>query len=307
MVLAPMEDVTDTVFRRVVLETGGIPDLMFTEFTNVEGVQSRGREHVIHRLKYIEEERPLIAQIWGITPEDYYNTAKYILELGYDGIDINMGCPVKKIIKKGACSALIKNPALAKEIVLAVKEGVSEKIPTSIKTRIGFNSINTEEWITFLLKECQPEALTVHGRTVKEMSSVPNHWEEIAKISLIREQYSPNTIILGNGDVMSLIEAYKKAEENNLDGIMIGRGIFHNPWLFNENLEYNTIDKNIKINLLKYHLKLWNEEWGQIKNFAMLKRFIKIYIKDFDGAKEIRTSLMEIKNLDELTKEISKL
>lgn len=186
-ILAPMEDVTDTVFRRIIQEVAR-PDVFFTEFTSTTGVQSSGQSKVIHRLKYTEKEKPIVAQVWGITPEDYYKTARMVIDLGFDGMDINMGCPVKNVIKQGACSALIKNPSLAKEIIMASKEGLQNKIPLSIKTRIGFNKIETENWCGFLLRECQPEALTVHGRTVKEESVPPAHWDEIAKVVDINKQ-----------------------------------------------------------------------------------------------------------------------
>jgi tRNA-dihydrouridine synthase len=179
-VLAPMEDVTDTVFRRVVMKAGR-PDVLYTEFTSVEGLNSQGFDKVSHRLKYDEVERPLVAQIWGITPEDYYKSAKIIVEMGFDGLDINMGCPVKKVIKLGACSALIKNPSLAKEIVLACKEGLNNQIPLSLKTRIGFNTIDMS-WPQFLIDECKPQALIIHARTVKEESKVPAHWNIIKDI-----------------------------------------------------------------------------------------------------------------------------
>jgi tRNA-dihydrouridine synthase len=188
-VLAPMEDVTDTVFRQVI-QSVSRPDVFFTEFTSTAGVQSSGQARVIHRLKYASTEKPIVAQVWGVTAEDYYKTAQMVLDLGFDGMDINMGCPVKKVIKQGACSALIKSPNLAKEIILATKEGLQDKIPLSVKTRIGFNKVETESWCGFLLKECQPEALTIHGRTVKEESTPPAHWDEIAKVVHINRQIS---------------------------------------------------------------------------------------------------------------------
>lgn len=186
-VLAPMEDVTDTVFRRVIIHCGG-PNVLFTEFTNVEGLNSVGQAKLIHRLQFDPLERPIVAQVWGITPEDYYKAAQLVLELGFDGIDINMGCPVKNVIKQGACSALIKNPDLAKEIVEATKSALNNQIPLSIKTRIGFESVETDKWATFLLRECRPNALTIHGRTVKEESRVPCHFEEIGKVVQINSQ-----------------------------------------------------------------------------------------------------------------------
>jgi len=302
--LAPMEDVTDTVFRRVILECGR-PDAFFTEFTNVEGMQSDGQEKVIKRLKYTEVERPLVAQVWGIIPEDYFKTAQLILELGFDGIDINMGCPVKNVIKKGACSALIQNPNLAKEIVLATKEGVKNKIPVSVKTRIGFNKIVTEEWLEFILKETKPAVLTVHGRTTKEQSKVPNHWGEIAKVPTLRDKFSPSTLIFGNGDVMSKKEAFEKAEKYNLDGIMIGRGVFYNPWIFDEKI--NPEEKIVKerLAILQKHVHLYEETWGQTKDFSILKRFFKIYAQGFHGASDLRVKLMACSSGEEVRKLIT--
>lgn len=193
LILAPMEDVTDTVFRQVVIKAGR-PDVFFTEFTSVEGVQSVGAAKVIHRLRYSNLERPVVAQVWGKTPEDYYKTAKMILELGFDGMDINMGCPAKKIIKQGACSALIKSPDLAKEIIVAAQEGLQNKIPLSVKTRIGFGTIATEDWIGFLLQNSNLQAFTVHGRTVKEESKVPAHWDQIKKVVQINNANKSNLI-----------------------------------------------------------------------------------------------------------------
>ena len=186
-VLAPMEDVTDTVFRQVIIRAGR-PDVLFTEFCNVEGVQSVGQARVIHRLKYSEIERPIVAQVWGVTPEDYYKTAKLIVELGFDGMDINMGCPVKKVINLGACSALIKDHNKASQIIEACQKGLAGRIPLSVKTRIGFDKIDTDNWLKFLLTQ-NLQAITVHGRTVKEQSAVPNHYDQIARAVELRNQY----------------------------------------------------------------------------------------------------------------------
>lgn len=309
-VLAPMEEVTDTVFRQIILDCGR-PSVLFTEFTSCEGVQSVGQAKVIHRLKYSEVERPIVAQVWGITPEDYLKTAKLVVELGFDGMDINMGCPVKKVIKQGACSALIKNPNLAKEIILATREGLGGKIPLSIKTRIGFSGIQTEEWCGFLIRECSPDALTVHGRTVKEESKVPCHWDEIGKVVKIRNSLSSSTIVIGNGDVQSLQEINQKVQEYGVDGVMAGRGILKNPWLFNpevltnsEGFQYfsasgEVIDKNLKIQTLLKHLHLWKATWKNEKPFPPLKKFFKIYLHQFAGAAELRAKLMEFQNIDE--------
>jgi tRNA-dihydrouridine synthase len=179
-ILAPMEDVTDIVFRGMVRKANeNMPQVLFTEFTNCDGICSVGQSRVIHRLKYDPSQRPIVAQIWGKTPLNYEETAKLCLELGFDGIDINMGCPEKSVIKQGACSALINNKPLAKEIIEACKRGTCGQIPISVKTRIGFNKIQTEEWIGFLLKQ-NIQALTIHGRTVAG-SDEPADWSEILK------------------------------------------------------------------------------------------------------------------------------
>ncbi len=296
--LAPMEDVTDSVFRRVIVHCGR-PSVMFTEFTNCEGLQSVGQAKVIHRLYYTPIERPLIAQIWGITPENYYNSAKLVVELGFDGLDLNFGCPVKNVIKLGACSALINNRALAKEIIQATLEGLNGQIPLSIKTRIGFNQIQTEDWIGFLLSTAKPACLTVHGRTVKEQSKYPVHWEEIAKCVSLRDQLSPETLILGNGDIKTYSEGLAKIKQFNLDGVMIGRGVFSNPWFFDPSVDPTKKTKTERLNLLKLHLELFMETWGQQKDYQILKRFFKIYLQGFEQVASLRQLFMETKNYTE--------
>ncbi|NJK71019.1 MAG: tRNA-dihydrouridine synthase family protein [Thermales bacterium] len=273
-----MEDVTDSVFRQVIIRAGR-PDLMFTEFTNCDGLNSEGHDSVVHRLKYLPIEKPLIAQIWGKTPKNYYDSARIILNLGFDGVDINMGCPEKNVIKNGCCSALLKNQSLAQEIIQATREGAQGKIPVSVKTRIGFNTIDTESWFDFLLDQ-NLAAIGVHGRTVKEKSKVPCHWDEIAKVSIIRNQKKSPTIIYGNGDVSTLEEAQEKSLLYGLDGIMIGRGVFHNPWLFSgKSIESASI--NDRLELLLYHLQLWDTTWDNQKHYPKLKKYFKIYLQKF--------------------------
>lgn len=317
--LAPMEDVTDTVFRRVVKKCGR-PDVFFTEFTNCDGVQSVGQAKVIERLKYKNKEKPIVAQIWGAKPENYYETAKLVAELGFDGVDINMGCPVKNVVKSGACSALIKNPQLAKEIIEATRRGVNGKIPVSVKTRLGFNKVQLEDWIGFLLKDCKVEYLTVHGRTVSELTKVPCHFDELAKVVELKNKINKNALIFGNGDIVSYQQGIKIAKETGLDGFMIGRGIFQNPWIFNKDIPVmahcNAPDVTVKerIKLLKYHVKLFKKEWKSKKDVVVLKKFFKMYINGFPNASELRSKLMAVKNYKELDwaiknleKEIKKL
>jgi nifR3 family TIM-barrel protein len=306
-VLAPMEDVTDTVFRQVIMQSGR-PDVLFTEFTNCEGAQSVGQAKVIHRLKYSENERPIVAQIWGVTPEDYFKTARMILELGFDGVDINMGCPVKSVIRQGACSALIKNHSLALEIVQAVKEGVNGEIPVSIKTRIGFHAIDTENWFRFIFSQCKPDALTVHGRTAKEESKVPCHWDEIGNVVIMNNEINQNINkpkIIGNGDILSYQQGLDMIQKYSLDGIMIGRAVFQNPWIFDPSID--PLEKTVseRIEILLYHLGLWQNTWGDTKQFNILKKYFKIYISGFDGAAHLRSLLMEATTATEVHSIIS--
>src|SRR5579859_5224679 len=195
--LAPMEDVTDTVFRQILCSTGK-PDVFFTEFTNVDGIASQGHDVVARRLKYTKAEHPIVAQIWGMIPQNYYKVAQELVEKGFDGIDINMGCPQHDVISHGACSALMNNHNLAGEIIQATKEGASfsraKNIPVSVKTRIGFKKIQTEEWIGFLLEQ-NLSLITVHGRTSAEMSKVPAHWSEIGKAVQLRDKWEKKNVI----------------------------------------------------------------------------------------------------------------
>lgn len=296
-ILAPMEDVTDTVFRRIISSCGK-PSLYFTEFTNVDGMASKGDKVVSQRILYTKEEKPIIAQIWGLKPENYFTAATRLADMDYDGIDINMGCPQKSVTSKGACSALMKNHTLAAEIIQATKEG-AKGLPISVKTRIGYSKVLIEEWVGFLLDQ-NIEALTIHGRTVAEMSSVPAHWDQIGEVVKLRDAKKCNTYIIGNGDVKSLEEAKDKAQTYNLDGIMIGRGVFENPWLFNPKIDQNKTTVIERIKLLKAHVDLYMQTWGEHKNFQILKKYFKIYITNFDGAHMLRTRLMETKNKEEV-------
>ncbi len=305
-VLAPMEGATDTVFRQIVISCGQ-PDVCFTEFTNVEGILSKGSEEVGKRLIFSEVEHPIIAHIWGDKPENFYKVAQMAGEMGFDGIDINMGCPEKNVVAHGCCSALIENPQKAKEIISAVKEG-AKGLPVSVKTRIGFKTTKTEEWIGFLLQQ-NLDALTVHFRTQKEMSLVPAHWEEAEKVSRLRKEIAPQTVIIGNGDIESKEQGRKLAQKCGLDGIMIGRGVFHNPYLFDETVDYANQTKEERIALLKEHISLFEKTWRQIhpisergytKSYPPLKRYFKIYISGFEGAAELREKLMVTQTIQEV-------
>jgi tRNA-dihydrouridine synthase len=297
--LAPMEDVTDTVFRELVAGTSAPGNLhvVFTEFMSVDGfLHDRGRDKVKHRLLVSEKERAvlkekgirIVAQIWGSDPEKFYRAARDIAaDDQFDGLDINMGCPVKKIVKHNACSALINMPGIAKEIVLATAEGSG--LPVSVKTRIGFNHVATEEWITHLL-EVRPAAITIHGRTQKMQSEGIADWNEVRKAVELRDALQPDTRIIGNGDVSSYADGLERARTYKTDGVMVGRGIFHDPFFFSA---VPNQGHEARLNLLQQHLERFDQQWGNEKHFAILKRFFKIYIHSFDGAGEMRAILMD--------------
>jgi nifR3 family TIM-barrel protein len=305
--LAPMEDVTDTVFREIVMGMAAPGNLhvVFTEFTSVEGMNHPvGRERVSERLIVNESERillkemgiKLVAQIWGRNPEIYANIAKHISDnYDFDGIDINMGCPVKKVFKIGACSALIGEPGLAKEIILATKEATS--LPVSVKTRTGIKQHQTEAWISELL-EVDPAAIILHGRTQRMQSDGDASWEEITKAVELKNQLKPHIPFHGNGDVFSYEKGLQRIQETGVDGVMIGRGIFQNPWFFDPSK--TEITKEERIGKLLAHTRLFEQTWGGIKNFNILKRFYKIYLNSFPGAAKLRADLMEVKDYQEV-------
>lgn len=280
---APMEDVTDTVLRQMLAKYGR-PDIFFTEFTNVDGLTSKGRKQVEQRLKYTEVERPLIAQIWGSDPDNFYTVAKDIFERGFDGIDINMGCPQKDVIKKGMCAALIENRPQAHEIIEATISGANG-LPVSVKTRIGIKEIITEDWIGFLL-EHDLSAITVHGRTVKEMSLVPAHWDEIKKAVELRDKMKKKTIIIGNGDVTTREIGEKRIKETGVDGVMIGRGIFNDLTVFNK-VKFEKSKEEL-MSMLEEHRALFEQTWGESKDPHVLNKFLKTYINNFPGASKVR-------------------
>jgi nifR3 family TIM-barrel protein len=305
--LAPMEDVTDTSFRQLVMEISDprIFHVIFTEFTSTDGLcHSVGRPNVISRLQVNETEREvlrnkgmkIVAQIWGANPEKFHEATRMICsEMQFDGIDINMGCPVKKIVKQGGCSALIGQPTLAAEIIQATKE--ASNIPVSVKTRTGIKKHDTENWIRFLLEQ-DPAAIILHARTQKDQSEVAADWREITKAVAVRNQSGKNIPLLGNGDVMSVEDALKKCAETGADGVMVGRGIFHNPWFFNS--PQPEISVNDKLELLWHHVDLFTKTWDSERNFATLKRFFKIYTNAFKGAARLRAALMETNNAGEV-------
>ena len=288
-VLAPMADVTDAPFRRVIAKYGK-PDVTYTEFVSADGLFLGGYDALVKDLEFTEDERPIVAQFFTSDPERMKKAAELAVELGFDGIDINMGCPDRSIEKQGAGSALMKNPQLAKELIKAAQEGAGD-IPVSVKTRVGYNKDDLDEWLRALL-EAEPAVITVHARTRKQMSKVPADWSYIKRAVEVRDNLKSDTLIVGNGDVTDIKDARAKAQESGADGIMLGRAIFGNPWLFDESKSEVSIEEKLKV--MVEHTKLF-EELVPHKNFSIMKKHYKAYVQGWDGAKELRIKLMEAK------------
>lgn len=298
-VLAPMDDVTDTVFRQVIAGTSA-PDLYFTEFVNVDALQSKGREKTLPRLQFTDKEKPIIAQFWGLNPENFRKAAQDAVEMGFDGVDINFGCPDKNVTRNGACSAFIlpTNRDRAGEIIQATKDGAGS-LPMSVKTRLGYNEIDYS-WHKFLFDQ-KLNALTIHGRTKREMSKVPANWSAIGEIRKLRDKHSPTTKIVGNGDVLNRDQGEELAQKYKLDGVMVGRGIFHDPFVFAKSSPWSAYSKEQRMAQYRQHVNLFAQTWQhEEKRVITLNKFCKIYIQGFDGAKELREKLMSAKSTDEL-------
>ena len=319
VVLAPMADVTDAAFRRMIAKysahkrgdgTMGGPDVMWTEFVSADGLMrapEEGKKKLLADLMFAEEERPIVAQLFTSVPEHMEGAAALCRELGFDGIDINMGCPDRTIEKQGCGAAMIKTPNIARDIIRAAKRGatgVDRSIPVSVKTRIGYNKNELETWLPVLLSE-EPEAITVHARTRKEMSKVPARWEHVARAVEIRNELKSRTLILGNGDVISVADAYAKCDATGADGAMLGRAIFGNPWLFHPERDLATLPLSERFRVMVEHTKLF-EELLPHKNFAIMKKHYKAYVHGFPCAHELRNELMTLKTSNEIEKVVNR-
>jgi len=339
-VLAPLANVTDAAFRRVIAKYSKSAGphatfVMYTEFVAADGLvraNEEGKAKLMRDLVFSEAERPIVAQFFTANPEHMEKAAALARELGFDGVDINMGCPDRSIEKQGAGAKLILNPVLARELVAAAKRGAGD-LPVSVKTRLGYNKDILEEWLPEILK-AEPAVLILHARTRKEMSKVDAHWDRVKRAVEIRNELGSKTLIVGNGDVKNLDDARQKAAENGVDGVMLGRAIFGTPWLFADARElslktslrqatpsptvsaehslasqesfasleagqtiFSTADR---LRVAVEHTKLFEELLGDIKNFAIMKKHFKAYAEGFHGAKELRIKLMDAHNADEV-------
>ena len=291
-----MEAVTDVVFRQVVAKAAA-PDIYFSEFTNATGWAAAGDKAIGGRLQKLDSESPIVAQLWGTKPEAMALLATHCKTLGFDGIDINMGCPADHAVKSGGGAGMIRTPELAAEMIAAAK---SSGLPVSVKTRLGYSRVDEwPAWLEHILKQ-DVQNLTIHLRTKKEMSKVPAHFELIADIKALRDRIAPNTLLTINGDIKDRAHAMELIEQTGVDGAMIGRGVFHNPFAFEHEPREHT--KAELLELLNYQLDL-HDEWdtGSLpRKFDPLKRFFKIYVRDFDGAAELRDKLMHTTSTHEV-------
>lgn len=300
-VLAPMLDITDSPFRQIVAQCGK-PDVFYTWFISVDGLCSAGKNNLLAtpNINFARKERPIVVQLFGKDPEKFFKSAKILADLGFDGIDINMGCPHKDVLKQGAGAEIIKNTKLAREIIRATKDG-SGKIPVSVKTRSGFYKLSEmENWISDILKE-EPAAICVHGRTAKHKFGGVSDWRIIKRAVEISK--GSGVTIIGNGDVKNREEGILKAQESGADGVMIGRAILKNPWLFGDPKE--NISQKEKMKMLIKHAELFEKYYKKKKGFGSFRKYFSCYTFGFEGSKELRMKLMKAKDSKDIKKIIS--
>ena len=298
-VLAPLAGVTDPAFRRLIAKHGK-PHAMWTEFTSADGLCAPGRDRLLRGLAYAETERPIVAQLFGAKPDMMERAAALVADLGFDGIDINMGCPDRSVEKRGAGAALCKQPALAQAMIRAAKRG---GLPVSAKIRLGYDRNELATWLPALL-EAEPVAITIHARTRQEMSQVPARWDAIAQAVDIRDRLGAPAYIIGNGDVTDLADARRKVRATGADGVMLGRAIFGNPWLFDERRTLADVPPAEKLQVLLEHTRLFEELLGDIKSLDTMKKHYKAYLKGFDGAKTLFLQLMDARDVKEVERRV---
>ncbi|MDO8462802.1 MAG: tRNA-dihydrouridine synthase [bacterium] len=304
MALAPMANVTDAAFRRVIARYGK-PDVLWTEFCSADGLWhtrvKRGvpdaENPLMFDLMFSASERPIVAQFFTADPAMMEYAAAVAVELGFDGVDINMGCPDRTVEACGAGAALMKNPTLAREIIRAAKRGAGG-LPVSVKTRIGYARDEVATWLPALLAE-DLAAVTLHARTRKEMSLVPARWEHVAEAVRLRDALGVSTVILGNGDVDDLADARERVIASHADGAMLGRAIFGNPWCFSHDVLIEDVPLAERLRVMVEHAQLF-EQILPHKSFAVMRRHFKAYVSGFHGAAELRAALMETESSAEV-------
>lgn len=306
LVAAPLANVTDAPFRGHILNYSR-PAVLWTEFVSADGLcHPKGRAALLRDLAFKPKEHPIVAQLFTSNPDHMKDAAQLVAELGFDGVDINMGCPDKNIMKTGAGAACMRDPENARALIRAAKEGVQKagkNIPVSVKTRLGFHEDTLETWLPELLKE-NPAVVTIHARTKKELSQVPARWERVKRAVEIRNELGSHTLIIGNGDVRDLADAQEKIAHSGVDGVMFGRAMLGNPWLFDENKKHVTVAEKLEAALLhtKMFVEFWQSQKEGGKSFELMKKFYRAYINNFPLAKELRVKMMEAKTLAEVEK-----
>ena len=287
--LAPLENFTDIVYRQVLCQIGR-PDLMFTEFMNVDVFCTLGRDAIRRRVLYEEIERPLIIQLWGVEAQNYAETISFLLKEGIrpDGFDINMGCSIKKLIKDGAGSKLITTPKRAEGIIHAAQDAAQD-VPVSVKTRLGFYEIQTEKWSTMLLSQ-ELSMLTMHGRIGRKKYGEPANWEEIRKVVELRDALAPNTKVIGNGDIHSVQEGEQKAQVAGTDGYMIGREAMMHPWVFTGRTK-EEITRKERLDALELHIQLYEKHYGEERPFHSQHKYFRVYLNNFSDARLLRREM----------------
>ena len=314
-ILAPMEDVTDVVFRDII-HRAGPPMVYVSEFTAAGAVLQRKTE-ALRRLEFNERHRPMVAQIWGNRPEEYFAVVRELHRRGFDGVDINMGCPTRKIIARGACSALINNQSLAAELIAAAREGAESAfaeygdshegppgrvqcampLPVSVKTRIGFKDVQVDQWCGFLLNQ-ELALLTVHGRTSVQQSDGMADWREIQRAVSIRNRLAPETLLIGNGDLREFSQFAEYPRRYGVDGVMVGRGIFENPFMF-RNARFHDLPGEEQVAWALEHLDEYRRVYEGRRNFEVMKKFFKIYLTEFEGAEKLQERIMAVHSYDD--------
>jgi nifR3 family TIM-barrel protein len=301
MALAPISGYTDAAFRGIIAKYGK-PDVMFTEFVPAEGLCSAGRTNLLPLLWKTEAQRPLVAQIYGGNPDHYLPAAKYIASLGFDGIDINMGCPARAVEQRLGGSALIKDPSRARAIIDAAKAGAGD-LPVSVKTRIGYSVNEIETWLACLV-EAQPAAITVHARTRAEAYNVPARWEAVGQAVEVMRRLQPDQrlrpLLIGNGDVRHLADAYAKAQLSGCDGVMVGRSTYGNPWFFNPAIDRQVIPLEQILEVMLEHTRLYVQLHGALMPIDPMRKHLKAYVNGFAGAAQLRAQLMRATDYTQL-------
>lgn len=288
-VLAPLADVTDAAFRRVISRYGK-PHVIWTEFTSADGLCGMYHEPLWCNLIYSDIERPIVAQLWSANPDAIAQAAEQVVRLGFDGIDINMGCPDRKVERRGAGAALCQRPELAQDLIRAAQRGAGP-LPVSVKIRLGYDRDELDTWLPALL-EMQPAAITIHARTRREMSEVPAHWDAVARAVRIRQTLGSSTLLIGNGDVQTIAEARARAEDTGVDGVMLGRAIFGNPWLFHPSMTRDALPDAERLRVMVEHTQLFETLLGETKSMDRMKKHYKAYLVGIEKADVLLPKLM---------------